>query len=336
MTALPADKHFWQPDILGADYQCHEFDLGTDPDGESPIVATLIRHQPSAEDASKPAILYIHGMTDYFFQSHMAQYFASHGYAFYAVDLRKCGRSRREAQTWHYISDIRLYRKELSIIATHLHNAHPGVIVLGHSTGGLIAVDWVHSLRTNDPKLYHSIQAIVLNSPWFDLMGPKYLVPLIKILTQIVGKFQPLRKINGGPLGVYGRTMHISLNGEWEYNTEFKPISGHNKYFGWLRAILIAQRRLHKGAFTTDLPVLTLCSDASRLAKPYSQQSHITDTVLDVDQIIRWSAKTSTDVTTIRIPQATHDVFLSQPHVRKHALALTIQWLQAKLAQPES
>ena len=42
-TAAPATE--WSPDILGDGFTCTTIDLGADPDGEAPIVATLVRHR---------------------------------------------------------------------------------------------------------------------------------------------------------------------------------------------------------------------------------------------------------------------------------------------------
>ncbi|GAA3180448.1 hypothetical protein GCM10020255_074200 [Rhodococcus baikonurensis] len=56
--------------------------------------ATLVRYQPQKEAVkTRRAVLYVHGFTDYFFQKHLAEHFAEQGYAFFALDLRKCGRS---------------------------------------------------------------------------------------------------------------------------------------------------------------------------------------------------------------------------------------------------
>ena len=40
-------------------------------------------------------MLYVHGFSDYFFQTALADFFAARGLAFYALDLRKSGRARR-------------------------------------------------------------------------------------------------------------------------------------------------------------------------------------------------------------------------------------------------
>ena len=59
-------------------------------------------------------MLYVHGFTDYFFQTELADFLAARGLPFYALDLRKCGRARRPGQTAHYVSDLALYDAELT------------------------------------------------------------------------------------------------------------------------------------------------------------------------------------------------------------------------------
>ncbi len=54
-------------------------------------------------------MLAVHGYTDYFFHTELADHFAGRGFAFYALDLPKCGRSRRDGQTPHFTSDLAHY-----------------------------------------------------------------------------------------------------------------------------------------------------------------------------------------------------------------------------------
>src|SRR3954464_4047174 len=79
----------WQPDRLLPDFEALELGLPDDYDGA--VVATLVRLP--VRSAPRGAVLYVHGFSDYFFQRHMAERFAADGYAFYALDLRKYGRS---------------------------------------------------------------------------------------------------------------------------------------------------------------------------------------------------------------------------------------------------
>ncbi|MBP7974971.1 MAG: alpha/beta hydrolase, partial [Acinetobacter sp.] len=85
----------YQPDILGNGYQQLTLNFADDYDGK--VVATLVRKK--AAQATKKAVLYVHGFADYFFQKEMAEQFNQHGYDFYALDLRKYGRSKLPHQT---------------------------------------------------------------------------------------------------------------------------------------------------------------------------------------------------------------------------------------------
>ena len=99
----------WQPDALLPGFEQRRFEFPPDYDG--PVVATLVR-LPGPQCAT--AVLYVHGFVDYFFQAHMARRFAAEGYAFYALDLRKHGRSLRPGQHACYCSDLSEYYAELT------------------------------------------------------------------------------------------------------------------------------------------------------------------------------------------------------------------------------
>ena len=110
----------------------------------------------AAKPPEKPtgAVLYVHGFTDYFFQTALADFFTERGFAFFALDLRKCGRSRRPGQTPHYVSDLRLYDDaELSraLAAVRHETDDAPVLLAGHSTGGLVLSLWLDRLNAGDP-----------------------------------------------------------------------------------------------------------------------------------------------------------------------------------------
>jgi len=52
-----------------------------------------VRRSPRPGEVTRGAVLYVHGFTDYFFQTGLADFFAARGLRFYALDLRKCGRA---------------------------------------------------------------------------------------------------------------------------------------------------------------------------------------------------------------------------------------------------
>ena len=58
-------------------------------------------------------MLHVHGFADYFFQTAYAEWWTERGYDFYALDLRKYGRSILPHQTPNYIADLHDYFPEL-------------------------------------------------------------------------------------------------------------------------------------------------------------------------------------------------------------------------------
>ena len=105
-----ADPQTWAPDILGAPFEQVTLPLGTDAEGE--VMATLVRSRPRAA-ALKPLadvdVLYVHGWSDYFFQRSLARFLTDRGARFFALDLRKYGRSLRPGQTPGYIANLEDY-----------------------------------------------------------------------------------------------------------------------------------------------------------------------------------------------------------------------------------
>ena len=91
----------------------------------------------------------MHGFTDYFFNTELADHFAARGFGFYALDLHKCGRSWRDGQTPHFTTDLARYDRELERATAIIAAENPGtrVLVYGHSAGGLIVSLWLDRLR---------------------------------------------------------------------------------------------------------------------------------------------------------------------------------------------
>jgi alpha-beta hydrolase superfamily lysophospholipase len=315
----------WKPDILGAGYSQLVLDLGTDPDGEGTIEAVLVRRDqaPGEAENDKGVVFYVHGFTDYFFQTELADFFAQRGLRFYALDLRKCGRARKAGQTAHYVSDLALYDEELDRALAIVTEAHPGtpVILAAHSTGGLIVPLWLDRRKESA----RGVVAVVLNSPWLDLQGSKTLRGPVTQLLRVLGKARPFQRINLRP-GVYGQTLHAGGTGEWEYDLQMKPLEGFPVTFGWLNAIRRAHARLHHG-IETGVPTLVLRSNRSLFTARYTEACDRADLVLDTTQIAQWASSLGSQVTDVPIADARHDVFLSVPQARASAYAALDNWL---------
>nr|MCW2727211.1 alpha/beta hydrolase [Aeromicrobium sp.] len=319
----------WMADELGDGYEQRTIPLGTDPDGEGTIVATLVRH--TAPERPRAAVLYVHGFSDYFFQREMAEFFTDRGFAFYALDLRKCGRSRREGQTGHYVSDLALYDRELdeALAIVREETGDQPVLLSAHSTGGLILPLWLDRLnRRPGGTKGAGIAGLVLNSPWFDLQGKPWMRTVGTRGIAAVAKVKPKSLVKLPETDAYGTSLHVSGHGEWEFNTVFKPLNGFPVSYGWLTAIRNGHAKLHKG-LDIGVPSLVLRSTTTRFARTYSPAVDEADAVLDVRQIARWAGCLGDAVSVVPIDKARHDVFISKDEPRKAAYAAVDTWLRA-------
>jgi len=303
-------------DILGDGFLARAIPLG------GGARATLV-HRPS-RGATRGAILYVHGFSDYFFQRHVAEHFAERGFAFYAVDLRGYGRSLRDGELPNFVTDLAIHFEELdaAIDVVRGEDGHPRVVMLGHSTGGLIASLWAHHRRADD-----GIDALVLNSPWLELAEPW---PLRTVGTSVIrglGRIAPTFVVRAGLGPVYGHSIHAEHHGEWDFNLAWKPLNGFPVRAGWLRAIRHGHARLHRG-LDVRVPVLVLRSTRSLLhGAQWSPRAMTADTVLDVRDMARYAPKIGSRVTVSVVDNGLHDLFLSAPTVRAEALSIVDKWL---------
>lgn len=317
----------WAPDVLGEGYEQHTIELGPDPDGEGDVAAVVVRRVPRPEQTVAGAVIYVHGFSDYFFQTALADFFAARGLAFFGLDLRKCGRARRPGQTAHYASSLEQYDADLDRTLAVVEEEHPGlpVVVLAHSTGGLITPLWLDRRRRaggTDP-----VVGLVLNSPWFDLQGPPRMRDVGTLALWAVAKVQPLRALDLGG-SVYGSTLHTSGTGEWDFDLALKPIDAFPITVGWLNAVRRGHARLHRG-LDVGVPSLVLRSDKTHYSRRYTDASDRADTVLDVRQIARWAGCLGGETTVVPVTDARHDVFLSLQEPRRAAYDAVDSWLRA-------
>jgi alpha-beta hydrolase superfamily lysophospholipase len=307
-------------DVLGAPYFAETIELQPDDEGE--VVATLVsRH--SAGKAKRRAVLHVHGFCDYFFQTAAADFWIERGYDFYALDLRKCGRSLRPHQTPNFILDITAYYEELDEAYRRIteRDGHDEVLLTAHSTGGLITPLWLSDHGRD-------VSGLVLNSPWLDLQGSLLLRTAGTKAIDQVGARRPYQAIPRTINGLYGRRLHKDFEGEWDYNLAWKPIESYPVYAGWLRAVRRGHARLHRG---TDLQVPILMMSSGRSSHPRETDDSIscTDVVLDVEQMWRWAPKLGRHVTLARIEGGIHDLTLSAEPARKLVFDQIDRWLTA-------
>ena len=311
-------------------YWQRTFALGPDPDGEGELVATLVR-RGSPDSSADRAVLMVHGFTDYFFNTELADHLAARGFLVYALDLHKCGRSHRDGQTPHFTTDLARYDVELErAIDVIAAECDARVLVYGHSAGGLVVSLWLDRLRRRGATARKGVSGLILNSPWLDLQGhPILRTPPTSAALLALGRLRKLSVVRRPTEGGYGSTLHRDYHGEFDYDLTWKPVGGFPVTFGWIHAIRRGQARLHRG-LDVGVPNLILrsdrsvreVSDASRI-----EEIHRGDAVLDVAQIARWAGCIGNRTTVVPITDAKHDVFLSVPDSRADAYAEMDRWL---------
>jgi len=320
----------WHPDFLTGfettDLPLPEAERATGESDDVELVATLVRRLPTR--TSRRAVLYLHGWNDYFFQTHLASGLVELGYDFFALDLRRYGRSLRRGQLSGFITDLDHYGVELSAAADLIAEDHDELMVMGHSTGGLIAALWT---ALNPER----VASLVLNSPWLDLQGSAMIRALGTPVIGRLGSSVPTSVLRLPDLGFYARSLHVSLGGEWDYDLELKTTPSPPIRVGWLRAILLGHQRVAAG-LGLRMPVLVMCSTATDFARRWHEGLRGVDTVLDVEQIVSRATRLGRLVTIVRIEEGMHDLVLSAPPVRERVFAELARWLPAYGHAPDA
>jgi len=314
----------WHPDLLPG-YEATPLALpGAVPAPGEPedteLVATLVRRIPTGPTVlRRPAVLYLHGWNDYFFQTHLADALDAMGYAFHALDLRRYGRSLRAGQLRGFITDLDDYAAEIDAAADLLAAEHDGLLLMGHSTGGLVSALWAASRPDR-------VDGLVLNSPWLDLQGSALVRTLGSPLIEALGSRNPTSVLRlPTDLGFYARVLHTEHGGEWDYDTELKVTPSPPIRAGWLRAILVGHQRVAAG-LKIEAPVLVLASGASDFGRRWHEGLRLVDTVLDVEQIAARAVRLGRHVTLVRIDEGLHDLVLSAPAIRARVLQEIERW----------
>ncbi|EYT54697.1 alpha/beta hydrolase [Leucobacter sp. UCD-THU] len=324
----------WREDVLGAGFECTDLELGTDDEG--PIVATLVRsapaHRPWFERMFHGKrlldgvdVLYVHGWSDYFFQRDLAAFWTTRGARFFALDLRKYGRSLREGQTPGYIENLDDYHLEVDAALEVMGEGEPEprpLILFGHSTGGLVLSLWA----AEHPGRAH---ALVLNSPWLEFQlasaGRQVLMPLLNL----GARTNPREVAPQLDYGFYTRAQReVGPLDELELvNAAWRPERTHAVRGGWLRAILEGHARVSRGLDIAE-PVEVLLSARTAMPLKWTEELTRADSVLDVDEVAKAALKLGSTVTVDRIDGALHDVFLSSGPVRAVAYERLERWLR--------
>lgn len=370
--AGPAPSDHWRQDVLGADYESRTIPLMDDDAG--PVVATLVRYRGHASStrASSPAapalsptpttspsdthsasseatpqaphfvLLYIHGRNDYFFQRELAEDIAGCGGAFYALDLRRYGRSLRPGQRMGFVSNLSLYDEDISEALDLIREDYPDLplVLMGHSTGGLLATLWAN-------RHPGALDGLILNSAWLEMQTMASMRSAVAPILERIASRNPMWAVPGGDgPDHYGRSLREGWNAldvplpdslaaypddpavkGWSYALEWKRPGSYPAYAAWLEAILDGHENVASSVHL-DIPVLSMMSTSSYFGEEFSEAVFSSDVVLDREVILERSARLGPLMTMASFP-GKHDLLLSDPQVRAEVYDTMNRWIGA-------
>ena len=370
--AGPAPSDRWRQDVLGADYESRTIPLMDDDAG--PVVATLVRyrghapltptsspsapalspapttsptdaHSTSSETTPQPprfVLLYIHGRNDYFFQRELAEDIAGCGGAFYALDLRRYGRSLRPGQRMGFVSNLSLYDEDISEALDLIREDYPDLplVLMGHSTGGLLATLWAN-------RHPGALDGLILNSAWLEMQTMASMRSAVAPILERIASRNPMWAVPGGDgPDHYGRSLREGWNAldaplpdslaaypddpavkGWSYALEWKRPGSYPAYAAWLEAILDGHENVANSVHL-DIPVLSMMSTSSYFGEQFSEAVFSSDVVLDREVILERSARLGPLVTMASFP-GKHDLLLSDPQVRAEVYDTMNRWIGA-------
>ena len=370
--AGPAPSDHWRQDVLGADYESRTIPLMDDDAG--PVVATLVRYRGRASSAptSSPAapalspapttsptdthsarseatpqaprfaLLYIHGRNDYFFQRELAEDIAGCGGAFYALDLRRYGRSLRPGQRMGFVSNLSLYDEDIAEALDLIREDYPDLplVLMGHSTGGLLATLWAN-------RHPGALDGLILNSAWLEMQTMASMRSAVAPILERIASRNPMWAVPGGDgPDHYGRSLREGRNAldaplpdslaaypddpavkGWSYALEWKRPGSYPAYAAWLEAILDGHENVASSVHL-DIPVLSMMSTTSYFGEEFTETVFSSDVVLDREVILERSARLGPLVTMASFP-GKHDLLLSDPQVRAEVYETMNRWIGA-------
>ena len=333
----------WIPDVLGDEFE--QLTLELEADDEGPVVATVVRALPAPQSwwerpfgmlrnpwgRTRPLddvdVLYVHGWSDYFFQKRLARFWTARGARFFALDLRKYGRSLRDGQTPGYITDLAAYDEDIEAALEAMGRGADGaasgrrLVLLGHSTGGLTLSLWT----ARHPE---SADAVILNSPWLEFQWASAR-PILAPVAELQARWAPRDVAPQVDLGFYTRAQQEVADpaDPQDVDLRWRPVQTMAVHAGWLHAILTGHKQVAAG-LGIPVPVCVLLSARSATPTRWSDELTRADSVLVVDDIARAALKLGPSVTVERVDGALHDVFLSRHEAREDAYRRLDRWVR--------
>lgn len=289
-----------------------------DPGGERAVVTYKQR------EGNRKMILWLPGRNDYCFHPHVLPRLLMAGYDVYSVCHRRngvaqMGASQRAKQLTSHIDDFRryLYEWDEAMAFALAQQPYEGVVLYGHSTGGLEA-----SLLLREARERACIQKVVLNSPFLD-WGEGGLAETI--LDKMETSFSLIQALKGGADRADLFAMSVPDGpsrygtGLWaQYQRDQRYVNHVDNLVtaGWSRAVTRMQKEMRECS-PSELPTLLLHTPSDR--------------VLDGEEIGALAKAFSSRAEAVEVRDCRHDMLLNfWPEKNEEVLEVIIGFLERR------
>ncbi|WP_171041248.1 alpha/beta hydrolase [Sinomonas susongensis] len=326
----------WRADFLGAGFEQRALLADSGPAG------TLVRfvHSAAGRDdgdsaRARPAVqntallcdtalLYVHGWSDYYFNTELAEFAVARGWRFYALDLPEHGRSLRPGGRPGYVPSAEHYLEsiEAALDAVEGEGA-TRVVLMGHSTGGL-------AVALEAQRRPERLSALVLSSPWLVPHGGRTAGRMLELALAARATANPDQVIPLPSRGYFWRAVAREAGGEWDLREDLRPRTAFPIRAGWLYGVLSAQRELLAGP-RIAIPAVLLASTRSDTGLIWREHMRWRDAVLAIGPMRRAARAVCQSLDELLVEGGLHDVLLSAPSVRRGAYARLGAWFDSVL-----
>ena len=269
------------------------------------------------------AVLYLAGRSDSFAHPHVLNMYASRGYDFYALDVRRSGRARRFLKNPYLGNDVTDFKDlvedvDLALQYIHAQKNYTETVAHCHSNGALVLFSYL--LHQRDLDLDQSpgpiFDGYVLNAPFlaWGHVGGSLNEWVLKNAAMINSVY---------PQQLWG---HDGLNDWWtkiwllyRWNLTWKPVITNSLTSHYAEAVSRVHQQildLGRGTYLLgEAPTLVLSSQS--------------DDVLQHDEILRLASELHPHPTLVEFDWHSHDVTKSLTHdLNAGAIFAISEWLE--------
>ncbi|MGB3634958.1 MAG: lysophospholipase [Rubrobacteraceae bacterium] len=214
----------------------------------------IFEHWWRPRNEARAAVILVHGLKDHGARyDHVGEWFAGHGYATHAFDLRGHGESAGER---FFVASFDEYVDDLDTFVARVLEKEPGkpLFLLGHSMGGAVASLFV-LLRKPD------LEGLVLSAP--ALEPTANVSPVLIWLSGIISRFFPRAPVTKVDIKALSHLPEVIEAARKDPLSNERPAPARTGY-----EILRAMRRIRERSHELTLPILIMHGTGDHLTNP--------------------------------------------------------------------